>query len=115
MVCAAVPAADDIRDIPVDVSVFGQGLREKDLPAGIGIGVNIFSLKLRTLQGKVVLTFNYSGDRRTITLKEIDAGLQQGIRIPCAVVHQEHPENMTFSGCFLCLQGLFCGELKRGF
>ena len=37
---------------------------------------------------KVVLTFNYSGDRRTITLKEIDAGLQQGIRIPCAVVHQ---------------------------
>ena len=38
---------------------------------------------------KVVLTFNYSGDRRTITLKEIDAGLQQGIRIPCAVVHQK--------------------------
>ena len=37
---------------------------------------------------KVVLTFNYSGDRRTITLKEIDAGLQQGIRIPNAVVHQ---------------------------
>lgn len=36
----------------------------------------------------VVLTFNYSGDRRTITLKEIDAGLQQGIRIPRAVVHQ---------------------------
>lgn len=38
---------------------------------------------------KVVLTFNYSGDRRTITLKEIDAGLQQGIRIPRAVVHHE--------------------------
>ena len=38
---------------------------------------------------KVVLTFHYSGDRRTITLKEIDAGLQQGIRIPRAVVHQK--------------------------
>ena len=38
---------------------------------------------------KVVLTFNYSGDRRTITLKEIDAGLQQEIRIPNAVVHQK--------------------------
>ena len=40
---------------------------------------------------KVVLTFNYSGDRRTMTLKEIDGGLQQGIRIPRAVVHQEKP------------------------
>ena len=40
---------------------------------------------------KVVLTFNYSGDHRTITLKEIDAGLQQGFRIPRAVVHQEKP------------------------
>jgi len=31
---------------------------------------------------KVVLTFNYSGDDRTITLKEIDAGLQHGVRLP---------------------------------
>ena len=31
---------------------------------------------------KVVMTFNYSGDDRTITLKEIDAGLQQGVRLP---------------------------------
>ena len=38
---------------------------------------------------KIVLTFNYSGDRRTMTLKEIDGGLQQGIRIPRAVVHQK--------------------------
>ena len=36
---------------------------------------------------KVVLTFNYSGDNRTITLKEIDAGLQQGIRLPRALSH----------------------------
>ena len=41
---------------------------------------------------KVVLTFNYSGDRRTITLKEIDAGLQQGFRIPRAVVHQKRTD-----------------------
>lgn len=31
---------------------------------------------------KVVITFNYSGDDRTITLYEIDAGLQQGVRLP---------------------------------
>ena len=46
---------------------------------------------------KVVLTFNYSGDRRTITLKEIDAGLQQGFRIPRAVVHQKRPPRMGWS------------------
>ena len=38
---------------------------------------------------KIVLTFNYSGDRRTMTLKEIDVGLLQRIRIPRAVVHQK--------------------------
>ena len=37
---------------------------------------------------KVVLTFNYSGDDRTITLNEIDAGLKHGVRIPNSVVHQ---------------------------
>ena len=37
---------------------------------------------------KVVLTFNYSGDDRTITLHEIDAGLQQGVRLPRALSHQ---------------------------
>ena len=40
-------------------------------------------------EDKVVLTFNYSGDDRTITLKENDGGLQQGVRIPLAVVHQK--------------------------
>lgn len=39
---------------------------------------------------KLVLTFNYSGDKRTITIKEIDAGLQQGVRIPKAKAHQKH-------------------------
>lgn len=38
---------------------------------------------------KVVLTFNYSGDDRTITLNEIDAGLQQGVRIPKSMGHQK--------------------------
>ena len=37
---------------------------------------------------KVVLTFNYSGDTRTMTLKEIDAGLQQGVRIPKSNAYQ---------------------------
>ena len=54
---------------------------------------------------KVVLTFNYSGDRRTMTLKEIDGGLQQGIRIPCAVVHQKS----RYPSGYL----LFC--FRRGF
>lgn len=57
---------------------------------------------------KVVLTFNYSGDRRTITLKEIDGGLQQGIRIPRAVVHQKirYPSGYR----------IFCavGDLREG-
>ena len=39
---------------------------------------------------KVVLTFNYSGDNRTITLKEIDAGLQHGIRLQSAVAHHKN-------------------------
>ena len=38
---------------------------------------------------KVVLTFNYSGDERTITLHEIDGGLGHSICILSAVVHQK--------------------------
>ena len=37
---------------------------------------------------KVVLTFNYSGDDRTITLNEIDGGLEQGVRLPSSMFHQ---------------------------
>lgn len=40
---------------------------------------------------KVVLTFNYSGDDRTITLHEIDAGLQHGVRLPRALCHHKKP------------------------
>ncbi len=38
---------------------------------------------------KVVLTFNYSGDERIMTLHEIDGGLGHSIRIPSAVVHHD--------------------------
>jgi len=37
---------------------------------------------------KVVLTFNYSGDNRTITIMEIDAGLVTGVRLPRALARQ---------------------------
>jgi len=37
---------------------------------------------------KAVLTFNYSGDGRTITIKEIDAGLVTGVRVPRSLCHQ---------------------------
>ena len=54
---------------------------------------------------KVVLTFNYSGDNRAITLKEIDAGLQQGIRLPRALSHQK--ETTIFDRRLSFLFGLF--------
>ncbi len=38
---------------------------------------------------KVVLGFNYSDDDRTITLNEIDAGLEHGVRLPSGVFHQK--------------------------
>ena len=38
--------------------------------------------------GKVILTFNYSSDQRTITLNEINGGLQEGVRISPSDVHQ---------------------------
>ena len=40
---------------------------------------------------KVVLTFNYSDDDRTITLKEIDSGLQHGVCLPRAAAYQKKP------------------------
>ncbi len=49
---------------------------------------------------KVVLTFNYSGDNRTITHMEIDAGLQQGVRLQSDVAHQT---KKTPKGVFFCL------------
>ena len=56
---------------------------------------------------KVVLTFNYSGDDRTITLHEIDAGLQQGVCIPRATACQSkklHQKVGLFNPTFSCLK-----------
>lgn len=49
---------------------------------------------------KVVLTFNYSGDDRTITLHEIDGGLGHSICIPSAVVHHEKSDLLHASRFF---------------
>lgn len=53
---------------------------------------------------KVILTFNYSGDMRTITIKEIDAGLQQGVRIPKVKVHHKNKRELL---CFESLRLFF--------
>jgi len=50
---------------------------------------------------KVVLTFNYSGDNRTITVKEIDAGLATGVRLPRALAHQNKACEVSRKSCFL--------------
>ena len=50
--------------------------------------IKIFVNSVFVYDDKVVMTFNYSGDDRTITLKEIDAGLQQGVRLPHSLCHQ---------------------------
>jgi len=44
--------------------------------------IKVFVNSVFVYDDKVVLTFNYSEDNRTITLNEIDAGLQQGVRMP---------------------------------
>ena len=49
---------------------------------------------------KVVLTFNYSGDNRTMTLHEIDGGLGHSICIPSCVVHHEKNPDASASGFF---------------
>lgn len=49
--------------------------------------IKIFINSVFVYDNKVVITFNYSGDNRTITLHEIDAGLQQGVRLPRALCH----------------------------
>ena len=53
---------------------------------------------------KVVLTFNYSGDDRTITLHEIDGGLGHSICIPSAVVHHEKTPVLLHWSFFIMAQ-----------
>ena len=50
--------------------------------------IKIFVNSVFVYDDKVVITFKYSRDDRTITLKEIDAGLQQGVRLPRLLSHQ---------------------------
>ena len=50
--------------------------------------IKIFVNSVFVYDDKVVITFNYSDDDRTITLKEIDAGIQQGVRLPRSLCHQ---------------------------
>lgn len=57
--------------------------------------IKIFINSVFVYDDKVVLTFNYSEDNRTITLNEIDAGLQQGIRMPRALWDQKKRVSTT--------------------
>lgn len=51
--------------------------------------IKIFLNSVFVYDDKIVLTFNYSEDTRTITLNEIDAGLEQGVRLPRALSRQK--------------------------
>lgn len=44
--------------------------------------IKLFVNSIFVYDDKIVLTFNYSGDNRTITLKEIDAGLRRSFNCP---------------------------------
>ena len=50
--------------------------------------IKLFVNSIFVYDDKIVLTFNYSGDNRTITLKEIDAGLEKGVQLPRSSSHQ---------------------------
>ena len=59
--------------------------------------IKIFLNSVFVYDDKIVLTFNYSEDTRTITLNEIDAGLEQGVRLPRALSHQKKTKSTTWS------------------
>lgn len=59
---------------------------------------------------KVVLTFNYSGDDRTITLHEIDAGLQQGVRLSRAAGHHKNRTPCLLAGSLFCAKKRLCQQ-----
>ena len=74
--------------------------------------IKIFLNSVFVYDDKVILTFNYSGDNRTIALHEIDGGLGHSICIPRAVVHQKKHPLSKGKGCFL-LYSSFGKRLKR--
>ena len=51
--------------------------------------IKVFLNSVFVYDDKVVLTFNYSDDNKTMTLHEIDGGLGSCIRIPSGLVHHE--------------------------
>ena len=80
--------------------------------------IKIFVNSVFVYDDKVVITFNYSRDDRTITLHEIDAGLQQGVRLPRSLCHHRPLSLETRDGGFLlffcpfiagCGPGTHCG------
>jgi len=77
--------------IPVRIAIcliFDLSLKGKQIDVAIKYKLNLQEKHL-LFDDKVVLTFNYSGDNRTITLHEIDGGLGHSICIPSAVVYHE--------------------------
>ena len=50
--------------------------------------IKLFVNSIFVYDDRIVLTFNYSGDKRTINLKEIDAGLEKGVQLPRSMSHQ---------------------------
>lgn len=66
--------------------------------------IKIFVNSVLVYDNKVVITFNYFGDDRTITFHKIDAGLQHGVRLPCALCHQKGRHLLlqmpSFIACF---------------
>ncbi len=62
--------------------------------------IKIFVNSVFVYDDKVVITFNYSRDDRTITLHEIDAGLQQGVRLPRSLCHHRPSSLETRDGGF---------------
>ena len=50
--------------------------------------IKLFVNSIFVYDDKIVLTFNYSGDNRAITLKEIDAGIEKGVQLPRSMSHQ---------------------------
>ena len=63
---------------------------------------------------KVVISFNYSGDGRTITVNEIDAGLTTGVQLPSSVFHQRKAlKTLCFRGFCISARNHFFGGINH--
>ncbi len=75
--------------------------------------IKIFVNSVFVYDDKVVLTFNYSGDNRTITLNEIDAGLEHGLRMPRLSTHHKNERLQKKPLVFNCLMPIAPFENRR--